>query len=67
MLIVFNLNSFISILGGQHLEERVPNIDLIKRLCYEHQNELAMGSGAPPPTRPITLTEIHRSYPIQVS
>jgi len=50
------------LLGGQHLDSRVPNIDLIKKLCFEYQSELTN-----PPTRPITLTEIHRSYPVQGS
>ena len=46
-------------LGGQHLDERVPNIDLIKKLCFEYQSELTSA-----PTRPITLTEIHRSFQV---
>lgn len=37
-------------------------MDLIKKLCFEHQAELTG-----PPTRPITLTEIHRSFPVHGS
>ena len=46
------------LLGGQHLEDTVPNIVLIKKLCLEHQKSLIS-----PAIRPYTYREIQHTLP----
>ena len=45
-----------NLLGGAFLEEQVPNIELIKRLCCSHQHGLAG-----PVHRPVSSMELHRA------
>lgn len=50
--------SFHLLLGGSHLEETVPNIGLIKKLCLEYQTSLTI-----PAVRPLTYREIQHTLP----
>ena len=50
--------AFYHLLGGKHLDETIPNIGLIKKLCLEHQTGLSN-----PAIRPYTYKEIQRTLP----
>ena len=50
--------AFCLLLGRTHLEDTVPNIGLIKKLCLEHQAGLSA-----PAVRPYTYREIQRTLP----
>ena len=51
--------AFFHLLGGRHLDDTVPNIGLIKKLCLEHQALLTS-----PAIRPCTYREIQRTLPL---